>query len=330
MPGRSPGNTAYPYRHNGQERNNSIFEGALSAEFWMYDSRTGRRWNTDPIRYPWQSPYATFNGNPILYTDPDGLEGTDYVKDKKTGVTFYDPDVKGQGDVDRLHNNGDPSERYSYAGEEVRGAKDISGQTFDGLKGGYKFIVLKEVEVYSGSGKNNFSAQNFGLDFQKRSLYFDRNKDKNGWLKYEQKFFFPASGRLDLSPSPLDLWLPGSSGTTVYRSMSDEAAEIFLKTGKMPAGTETFFSLTKSFAQNYEGTLFEISVNPTTMSQLEAIGVRNTAASHPFEHLPLVGKGWKETNAFFKVEGNQVNIGLGNGKALEIFNSNIQSFNKVK
>jgi hypothetical protein len=65
----------YRYGMNGQEKDDEIFAGAMTAEFWEYDSRTGRRWNTDPISYPWQSPYATFNGNPIYYADPDGLEG---------------------------------------------------------------------------------------------------------------------------------------------------------------------------------------------------------------------------------------------------------------
>lgn len=121
-----------------------------------------------------------------------------------------------------------------------------------------------------------------------------------------------------------------TGGETVFRSMSIESAEAFLRTRRMPAGTETFISPTKSFAQNYTGTLFEINLKPGTLSQLEAIGVRNASSGHPFGHLPLVGKGWKGTNAFFKVEGHQVNIGLGNGRALSIFNSSIQSFNKIE
>ena len=35
-------------------------------------------------------------------------------------------------------------------------------------------------------------------------------------------------------------------------------------------------------------------------------------------------------NAFFKAEGPQINIGLGKGKALEIFNSNIFKFRQVE
>jgi hypothetical protein len=48
---------------------------SYTAEYWQYDSRLGRRWNVDPITYPWQSSYAAFNNNPIYFTDPLGLEG---------------------------------------------------------------------------------------------------------------------------------------------------------------------------------------------------------------------------------------------------------------
>ena len=48
-----------------------------------------------------------------------------------------------------------------------------------------------------------------------------------------------------------------------------------------------------------------------------------------------VKKGWKTNNALFKTEGGnynieQVNIGLGKGKALETFNENIINFEIIK
>ncbi len=72
----------------------------------------------------------------------------------------------------------------------------------------------------------------------------------------------------------------------------------------MPAGTETFVSPTEAFAQNYSGTLFEIKLNPGTVSQLESIGVRNAASAHPLGNLPLVQKGWKETNCLLQSRRN--------------------------
>lgn len=49
------------------------FSGIYSAEYWQYDSRIGRRWNIDPVTRASQSPYMTFNNNPIFFTDPQGL-----------------------------------------------------------------------------------------------------------------------------------------------------------------------------------------------------------------------------------------------------------------
>ena len=78
----------YRYGFGGQEMDNEIngvTGSSYTAEFWQYDSRLGRRWNRDPITYPWQSTYAVFNNNPIVYTDPLGLFGTrkEGRKDKK-------------------------------------------------------------------------------------------------------------------------------------------------------------------------------------------------------------------------------------------------------
>jgi hypothetical protein len=73
MPGRSyQSSSGYRYGMNGQEKDNEIFEGAFTAEFWEYDSRIGRRWNVDPVVKPWESSYACFSNNPIWFSDVNG------------------------------------------------------------------------------------------------------------------------------------------------------------------------------------------------------------------------------------------------------------------
>ena len=66
----------YRYFFNGQEGDNEVFgDGvSLTAEFWQYDSRLGRRWNIDPVFKEYESPYACFAGNPIWFADPNGEE----------------------------------------------------------------------------------------------------------------------------------------------------------------------------------------------------------------------------------------------------------------
>ena len=66
----------YRYFFNGQEGDNEVFgDGvSLTAEFWQYDSRLGRRWNIDPVFKEYESPYACFAGNPIWFADDRGLD----------------------------------------------------------------------------------------------------------------------------------------------------------------------------------------------------------------------------------------------------------------
>lgn len=76
MPGRkfTQPNSSYRYSYNGQEKTNEI-SGAgnhTTAMFWEYDTRTGIRWNRDPVVDPSISPYATNEDNPIKNSDPNG------------------------------------------------------------------------------------------------------------------------------------------------------------------------------------------------------------------------------------------------------------------
>jgi hypothetical protein len=76
MPGREH-TPNYRYGFNGQEMDNEISGisgGHTTAEFWEYDTRLGRRWNRDPVVKPWEAPFATFGNNPIVYSDPYGLD----------------------------------------------------------------------------------------------------------------------------------------------------------------------------------------------------------------------------------------------------------------
>lgn len=66
--------TKYRFGFNGQEKDNEVAgEGnSYTAEYWQYDPRLGRRFNIDPVRKEWESPYATFRNNPIQLSDPFG------------------------------------------------------------------------------------------------------------------------------------------------------------------------------------------------------------------------------------------------------------------
>jgi hypothetical protein len=114
--------------------------------------------------------------------------------------------------------------------------------------------------------------------------------------------------------------------------MSESDYQTLLRTGKVPATRETFISPELGYSQGYRGVTAEIRVEAGTKSALESVGVRDfsglTKSTYP--NMPTVQKGWNSTNAYFKQERKDlINIGLGRGPALDIFNEGIVGFRLV-
>ncbi len=75
LPGRNYSSGSYRFGFNSQEKDDEVYGSAgtsMTAEFWQYDTRTGRRWNLDPKPQIAISDYAVMGDNPILYYDPLG------------------------------------------------------------------------------------------------------------------------------------------------------------------------------------------------------------------------------------------------------------------
>ena len=64
----------YRFGFNRQEKSIEIDPNgnSMTAEFWQYDARLGKRWNVDPRLTTGVSPYSAFLNNPILNIDPIG------------------------------------------------------------------------------------------------------------------------------------------------------------------------------------------------------------------------------------------------------------------
>lgn len=119
---------------------------------------------------------------------------------------------------------------------------------------------------------------------------------------------------------------------TFYRTMSQADLEQLIDTGQIPATGETFVSPSLGYSSGFNGVTVQFNVQAGTTDSLLGMGVRNTAAGFTgtaYEGLPIVSGGWADTSAFFKWEQGVVNIGLGNGQALNIFNANIVTFGVV-
>jgi uncharacterized protein YcfJ len=117
---------------------------------------------------------------------------------------------------------------------------------------------------------------------------------------------------------------------TFYRTMSQANYEQFLGTGQIPATGETFISPSLEYASQYDGVTVQFNVQAGTTDTLLGMGVKNAGLSGgAYDNLPLVESGWGSSSAFFKLEGNAVNIGLGYGSALNTFNANIVNWSRV-
>jgi hypothetical protein len=76
MPGRSFSSDNYRYGYQGSEKDDEISgEGNnITTEFRQLDTRLLRWWSIDPkvALMPWQSPYLSMDGNPVMLNDPKG------------------------------------------------------------------------------------------------------------------------------------------------------------------------------------------------------------------------------------------------------------------
>jgi RHS repeat-associated protein len=93
-PGRAFHAGGYRFGFNGKESDDEIYGSENSLDFGarIYDPRLGRWLSVDPLasKLPDQSPYAGFNNNPILFVDPDGMEGRVSITVKDDGTTIIE------------------------------------------------------------------------------------------------------------------------------------------------------------------------------------------------------------------------------------------------
>lgn len=79
----------YSYGFNSMEKDNEVKGNGNSytTEFRQYDPRLGRWLSLDPLfqNFPWQSPYAAFDNNPIYYNDPLGAASEVTASNKNEG-----------------------------------------------------------------------------------------------------------------------------------------------------------------------------------------------------------------------------------------------------
>jgi hypothetical protein len=169
----------YRFSMNGQEKDDEIYGpgNTTSAEFWEYDARLGRRFNTDPKPHPSISVYACFNNNPIWFSDPLG----DSVKYN----SLLDRVIVS---LARLSRNFNKDFKILKASEETyvynkTNEPASSGETTTDGKRVYINYSLKKPT--KSSGENRFSTlfheTKHGIQFEYGEIGFRYNFVDNKW-----------------------------------------------------------------------------------------------------------------------------------------------------
>ncbi|WP_158559207.1 RHS repeat-associated core domain-containing protein [Deminuibacter soli] len=112
------------YGFNGQGKSDEIAANTTTAEFWQYDARLGRRWNTDPVPKSMISPYAALGNNPITYVDPlgnDWYEQRLWLKKRDIYFQEIDKEVFSDGDTENRDNRMiSIDKKASFVNERIR------------------------------------------------------------------------------------------------------------------------------------------------------------------------------------------------------------------
>ena len=148
MPGMVKNSESYRYGFQNQEKQTEITgtPSHYSAEFWMYDSRIGRRWNLDPRPITGISNYATFGNNPLLFIDENG-DSIRYVSAQKGLIKATEKLINngiGMSNVAKIDKNGDlkiknltskelskltqEQQKFYFVMQEVESSKDYKAE----------------------------------------------------------------------------------------------------------------------------------------------------------------------------------------------------------
>ena len=364
LPNRHGNSRDYRYGFQGQEMDNEIKgEGnSINYKYRMHDPRVGRFFAVDPLapQYPWYSPYQ-FSGNRLIdRIELEGLEPAEAPTQEGQTATAPDHQRIQNGDFDFFDLFGEGALRTKWAG-----GQNEQGELVWFKKSDYEKLIAPVAIEFAQQNGNGFA-----IDWQGAQTMLNRDRKpmtepsgdvrgflanknlKEGYLDYLLEFgnqiidghnsrlVYMASGHA--SPMGVDspFFVVGglskvftqSKSVSFFRTMSKSDFKIFSKTGKIQSTSETFISPTRAFSEAYDGVLVEIKVNASALQKLKKVGVSDGTdlVKSEIGTMPQVSKGWNQKNAFFKKEGDQINIGLGKGDALDIFNQNIQSFKVLK
>lgn len=140
----------YRYGFNGQEQDDAVYGNGNSntAEFWQYDTRLGRRWNTDPKPIFGISPYSVLKGNPLANVDFYG-DLVSYANLKSRVAVFMAKQSSDEykNKFNEMKADNDNTFNFNYHGDNGLSKETTSTYNLPADAGG--FVVKEGTDTYT-------------------------------------------------------------------------------------------------------------------------------------------------------------------------------------
>jgi RHS repeat-associated protein len=127
----------YDYKFENKEWQDELSLNLYDFGLRQYDPAIGRWTSMDPVTHFEQSPYVAFDNNPVFWTDPDGADTRDPIKDKVTLISSYVDKSNVTHITQTTTNttttfNDDGSVKISYSSSSVTNTVDADGNVTKG------------------------------------------------------------------------------------------------------------------------------------------------------------------------------------------------------
>lgn len=206
MYGRDQQISVYRYGFNGQEKETEVTgsESHTSAEFWMYDTRIGRRWELDPKPIISLSPYSVLLNSPILNCDLLG---------DTARVNYSYTDADGNLASKEIFRFDDPSANENFTVSENFLPEEFRGTVRAGVENMQSPVVVSSGSIEQdenadatmasiGVGAGLIAGVGISLDLVKPN----KGPDSNAWLCYfSYQVGFTAGGGASIVMGDVDV-----------------------------------------------------------------------------------------------------------------------------
>jgi RHS repeat-associated protein len=266
----TPSNTAqnrplkhspYRYAFNSMEKDDEVKgEGnSYTTEFRQYDPRLGRWLTLDPLfsNFPWQSPYCSFDNNPLIFTDVKG-DSTKFVNEQ--GETIFD--VQDGSEEVFVIDKGKITDVYFQIKNNIKENKIFSAE--ENAKIGEKYgknINKMSYKSYGDVGYDYYAQAGYECGYSgnecrglEATIYSPQTEDANYRYVYNYQ---KGLGSSDNDKGVMHRYKPTIKNTTpefkiVQNKNSINGISIQLKNGREIDGSSMVIDMYKQLDNSYK------------------------------------------------------------------------------